>query len=53
MGYGRLATNRITAPDPLGPLSAWNGSLVQVGKELAGVDRLNTRECGSECNLSN
>ena len=28
-----------TAADPLGPLSAWNESLVQVGKESEGIDR--------------
>jgi ACR3 family arsenite efflux pump ArsB len=28
-----------TATDPLGPLSAWNESLVQVGKESEGIDR--------------
>jgi hypothetical protein len=27
------------AAGPLGPLSAWNESLEQVGKELAGIDR--------------
>jgi hypothetical protein len=27
------------AADPLGPLTAWNGSLVQVGKESVGIDR--------------
>ena len=29
----------LTAADPLGPLSAWNESLVQVGKESVGIDR--------------
>ena len=29
----------LDAADPLGPLSAWNESLVQVGKESVGIDR--------------
>jgi hypothetical protein len=41
------------AADPLGPLCVWNESLEQVGKASVGIDRLDTRECGSECNLSN
>jgi hypothetical protein len=38
----------LAAADPFGPLSSWNKSLEQMGKELAGIDRLDTRECGSE-----
>jgi hypothetical protein len=29
----------VPAADPLGPLSVWNESLVQVGKESVGIDR--------------
>ena len=38
VGYSTAYLARIAA-DPLGPLSAWNKSLVQVGKESAGIDR--------------
>lgn len=35
----------LAAADPLGPLSAWNESLGQVGKESAGDRQTNTRDC--------
>jgi hypothetical protein len=36
--YFTLYSN-CSAAHPFGPLSVWNGSLVKVGKELAGIDK--------------
>jgi hypothetical protein len=35
----KAVLRRKLATDPLGPLSAWNESLDQMGKELVGTDR--------------